>query len=104
MLFAIKNVAMALGLLALEKDDIPTKVVSNLKDETLSVIRHVLKTPGWIRLGRNLVEVKLERLDSKRQAESLNRVLDWKHSRRVATSGYPMVENWRLCRHFELKI
>ena len=106
---------MELGLLTLKKDDIPTKVDSNLKDEcvitqqkrrlfinlikamnyncekalqdlfsqyhpkkdeTLSVIRHVLKTPGWIRLGRNLVEVKLERLDSKTQAESLDRVLE----------------------------
>jgi len=115
LLFAIKNVEMELGLLALEKDDIPTKVVSNLKDEcvmtqqkrrlfinlikamnyncekalqdlfsqyhpkkdeTLSLIRHVLKTPGWIRLGRNLVEVKLERLDSKTAAMSLDRVLE----------------------------
>jgi len=122
LLFAIKNVEMELGLLTLKKDDIPTKVDSNLKDEcvitqqkrrlfinlikamnyncekalqdlfcqyhpkkdeTLSLIRHVLKTPGWIRLGSLRVEVKLERLDSKTQAESLDRVLET-----LSESGY----------------
>jgi len=113
-LFSIKNLAMEIGLLELEKKDIPTKVISNLKDEcviskqkrrlfinvvkamnyncekwlqdlfcqyhpkqdeTLSLIRQVLKTPGRVRHGRDVVEVELERLDNKVQAESLDKVL-----------------------------
>lgn len=115
LLFSVKNLEMELGLLVLGKDDIPTKVISNLKDEcvitkqkrrllinlvkamnyncekwlqdlfcqhhpkrdeTLSLIRQVLKTPGRVRHGAGVVEVELERLDSKTQAESLDRVLE----------------------------
>lgn len=46
------------------------------KDETLSLIRQVLKTPGRVRHQGDVVEVELERLDSEVQATSLDRVLD----------------------------
>lgn len=46
------------------------------KDETLSLIRQVLKTPGRIRQQGDVVEVELNRLDSNVQATSLDNVLD----------------------------
>ena len=113
--FAIKNFEMEIGLLELEKEDIPSKVETNLKDEcvitkqkrrlfinlikamnyncekwlqelfsryhpkqdeTLSLIRGVLTTPGRIRQRGNVLEVELERLDSEVQAASLDKVLE----------------------------
>ncbi len=108
--FEMKNFEMEIGLLKLEKKDVPTKVKSNLKDEcvisqqkrrlfinlikcmnynsekwlqdlfckyhpkkdeTLSLIRQVLKTPGRVRQQGGVVEVELERLDSESQATSI---------------------------------
>ena len=46
------------------------------KDETLSLIRQLLKTPGRVRQQAGVVEVELERLDSEVQASSLDRVLN----------------------------
>ncbi len=43
-------------------------------DETLSLIRHVLKQPGRIRQRGQILEVELERLDSEVQARSLDKV------------------------------
>lgn len=44
-------------------------------DETLSLIRQVLKTPGRIRHQGDIVEIELDRLDSEVQATSLENVL-----------------------------
>ena len=46
------------------------------QDETLSLIRGVLTTPGRIRQRDNVLEVELERLDSEVQAASLDKVLE----------------------------
>ena len=113
--YEIKNLEMEIGLLELEKEDVPSKVETNLKDEcvitkqkrrlfinlvkamnyncekwlqdlfsqyhpkadeTLSLIRGVLTTPGRIRQRGDVLEVALERLDSEVQAASLERVLE----------------------------
>ncbi len=113
-LLAIKTAEMELGLLELKREDIPSKVTSNLKDEsvisrqkrrlfinviksmnyncekwlqdlfcqchpkkdeTLSLIRSVLKLPGRIRACDGGIEVELDRLDSGVQANSLDEVL-----------------------------
>ena len=115
LMHALKNAEMELGLLKLKREDIPSQVSSNLKDdnviskqkrrlfinlvksmnynsekwlqilfcqfhpkkdETLSLIRRVLKAPGRVRERAGRVEVKLERLDSRVQANSLDRVLE----------------------------
>lgn len=129
LLFAIKNLEMEIGLLVLQKDTIPPKVVSNLKDEcviikpkrrllinlvkamnyncekwlqelfcqyhpkddeTLSLIRQVLKTPGRVRHCEGIVEVELERIDNRVQAESLDRVLA-----KLEESGYMRLPDGR---------
>jgi len=111
----IKNVEMELGLLELNRKDIPSKVETNMKDEsviscqkrrmfinlvktmnyncekwlqlifcqyhpkadeTLSLIRHVLTQPGRIRQRGQILEVELERLDSRIQANTLDKVLE----------------------------
>ena len=46
------------------------------QDETLSLIRCVLKAPGRIRLRAGRLEVELERLDNRLQANSLHKVLE----------------------------
>jgi len=112
---AIKTVEMELGLLELNRKDIPSKVESNMKDEsvmscqkrrlfinliktmnyncekelqlifcqthpkadeTLSLIRHVLTQPGRLRQRGETLEVELERLDSRVQANTLDKVLE----------------------------
>lgn len=45
-------------------------------DETLSLIRHVLTQPGRIRQRGQVFEVELERLDSRVQANTLDKVLE----------------------------
>ena len=45
-------------------------------DETLSLIRHVLRQPGRIRQRGQILEVELERLDSGVQANTLDKVLE----------------------------
>jgi len=44
-------------------------------DETLSLIRHILKQPGRIRQRGEIFEVELERLDNEVQTNSLDSVL-----------------------------
>jgi len=112
---AIKNAEMELGLLEIEREKTPSKVTTNMKDEsvissqkrrmfinvvktmnyncekwlqrlfcqyhpkadeTLSLIRHVLKQPGRIRQRGQTLDVELERLDSEVQAKSLDKVLE----------------------------
>jgi len=45
-------------------------------DETLSLIRHVLTQPGRLRQRGKVLEVELERLDSRVQASTLDKVLE----------------------------
>ncbi len=112
---AIKHAEMELGLLQLEREKTPSKVTTNMKDEsvissqkrrmfinvvktmnyncekwlqglfcqyhpkadeTLGLIRHVLKQPGRIRQRGQVLEVELERFDSEVQAKSLDKVLE----------------------------
>ena len=113
--WAIKNAEVDLYLLEQKRKDIPSKVETNMKDEsvitcqkrrmfinlvktmnyncekwlqlrfcqyhpkadeTLSLIRQVLKQPGRIRQRGQTLEVELEKLDSRVQAKTLDKVLE----------------------------